>query len=134
MTIRKFVGRVLLILGPLFCVVSLGSCLFLTIFTFADPDYSEASNSDLFIIIMIASGLILCGLVTLGGWLLVRPIEGDRIRKPFGWILSIAGAAGMAFSVILAKNGNTDYLSLLYLLLMMVGVGLLIYPLVMRKR
>lgn len=130
---RRVVGSILLVLGPLSCLVWLGICLFLTLFIFADPGYSETSNSDLFIIIMIASGLILCGLVTLGGWLLAHRKEGTKSRKVFGWMLSIAGAAGIAFSVILAKNADTFYLLLFYILLMMVGVLLLIYLAIKNK-
>jgi len=82
---------------------------------------------------MIASGLLLCGLITLGGWLLTHRTGGAKIGKAFGWMLSIAGAFGLAFSIMLAKNGDTHYLSLLYLLLIIVGVFLLIYSAIKNK-
>ena len=130
MDTKKAVGKALLIVGPLSLVAWLAFSFFGIVFsTLLGDTGSVSSNLSNYYIPCAFMGVVLCGLVTLGGWVLTHPTTTANIQKPVGWLLLVFGTCGGVFSIVIL------FPPLLFLFVfMIIGGWLLISPLKIKKR
>jgi len=126
MITRKFVGWVLLVFGPTFCLAWLVIC-------FAVAFFNLGGNKSSVFVLTLAALVALIGLFAgtvsiLGGWFMTHPTSGVKIRKPVGWSLLVFGVCGVALSIVWAILGVPFILlSFFYFGFVVVGGWLLVF-------
>ena len=105
MKIRRIFGWCLFILAPIFGLAELGFWAIAPAAFSQDPP--DKGYGD-WVVIVIVSSLVIIVIAMLGGWYLAHPTQGEKIRKPLGWVMLFLGFVGIPLFVkLLYENADS---------------------------